>query len=189
MCITIFILYLLIFFQFIVITDTFILSKTKSIVHYNKFNDKNLHVLNAKKKKKRKPIPLVPEFSRVLNTGQIPRDRPVMCRLLARDKEREGLAERFDMPEITYFSANVTAKRADRTSILVQGNLEAHIKAGKLLRTDSIVTTFETMLLDNTGVGIALSLEDATEYDDQVDENGDIDIGEIASQYLSLELF
>ena len=159
------------------------------MIHYNEFNERNSHVMNAKKKKKRKPIPLVPEFSRVLNTGQIPRDRPIMCRLLARDKEREGLAERFDMPEITYFSANVTAKRADRSSILVQGNLEAHIKAGKLLRTDSIVTTFETMLLDNTGVGIALSLEDATEYDDQVDENGDIDIGEIASQYLSLELF
>ena len=40
-----------------------------------------------------------------------------------------------------------------------------------------------------TGNDYGVSFEEATDYDDQVNENGDIDIGEIASQYLCLELF
>ena len=31
--------------------------------------------------------------------------------------------------------------------------------------------------------------EEAMDYDDEIGTDGDIDIGEIASQYLSLELF
>ena len=33
------------------------------------------------------------------------------------------------------------------------------------------------------------SFDEEMDYDDEVDKNGNIDIGEIASQYLSLELF
>jgi hypothetical protein len=33
------------------------------------------------------------------------------------------------------------------------------------------------------------SFDEEMDYDDEVDKNGNIDLGEIASQYLSLELF
>jgi hypothetical protein len=42
---------------------------------------------------------------------QIPERRPVLCKLLAKDNERTALALRFDIPEITYFAANVTISR------------------------------------------------------------------------------
>ena len=87
--------------------------------------------------KKKKSAPVGPEFSRVLNVAQVrwqkkiktvngygwvslifsigqmkscqvPERRPVLCKLLAKEKEREGLAERFDIPELLYFAANVT---------------------------------------------------------------------------------
>jgi hypothetical protein len=41
---------------------------------------------------------------------QVPERRPVLCKLLAKEKEREGLAERFDIPELLYFAANVTVR-------------------------------------------------------------------------------
>jgi hypothetical protein len=35
----------------------------------------------------------------------------------------------------------------------------------------------------------SLNLDDEMDYDDEVDTNGNIDIGEIAAQYLALELY
>ena len=43
------------------------------------------------------------QFSRLLNVDQVPGNRPVMCRLLAKESERAALAHRFDMPTISYF--------------------------------------------------------------------------------------
>ena len=39
--------------------------------------------------------------------------------------------------------------------------------------------------MNNAGV----TIEEATDFDDEVDSNGDIDLGEIAAQYLSLEYY
>jgi hypothetical protein len=47
---------------------------------------------------------------------------------------------------------------------------------------------FETKLVWSGGGAGAPRLEDADDYDDEVAPNGDLDIGEIAAQYLSLEL-
>jgi hypothetical protein len=54
------------------------------------------------------------------------------------------------------------------------------------MRIERIKSSFDTLILDRSDNG--LSIEEATEYDDQVGEGGEIDIGEIASQYLSLEI-
>lgn len=94
--------------------------------------------------------PVGPEFSRVLNVGQIPGRRPVLCKLLAKESERAGLAERFDIPELTYFAANVTVSRRDAGSLVVTGDIEAHIKGGDLMEPEVVESDFETLLLDNT---------------------------------------
>jgi hypothetical protein len=112
----------------------------------------SLALYMAKKKTKRK-APTTPEFSRVLNAEQVPPNRPVLCRLVAKEVERAGLAERFDLPNITYFAANVTASRPDSGSVLIEGSLEAHIKVAELSRLDRITSTFDTMLLDSWYVG------------------------------------
>lgn len=143
------------------------------------------------KKAKPKPIPLKPEFSRVLNIGSVPEKRPVLCKLLAKPSECAGLAERFDIPELSYFSANVTVRRQDPYTILVEGSIEAHISAGSksILPPQEIFSSFETLVLDTISGTGGMSFDDATDYDDEVAANGDIDIGEIAAQYFSLELF
>ena len=45
------------------------------------------------------------------------------------------------------------------------------------------------MLLNNAENEEKLSIDDETDYDDEVKSDGSIDIGEISSQYLALELF
>ena len=140
-------------------------------------------------RKKNKKAAMTPEFSRVLNVNQVPDSRPVLCRLVAKEKERIGLQERFDLPTIAYFSANVTASRPDASSVLIEGSLEAHIKVAKAAKLHRIRTDFDTMLLDTTGrAGADMKIEESMEYDDEVSVDGTIDIGEIASQYLSLEM-
>ena len=47
---------------------------------------------------------------------------------------------------------------------------------------------FETLLLDNTGKIEGVSFDQAMDYDDEVDGEGNIDLGEIASQYLCMEI-
>lgn len=145
------------------------------------------------KKKKKSVVPIMPEFSRIINVNQVPERRQVLCKLLAKDHERKGLAERFNIPEISYFSANVTLSRRESVSIFVAGALEAHIgiQAGEFSDTQVLTGDFETILLNNYNAGsdMQINLDDATDFDDEVGPNGDIDIGEIASQYFALEMY
>jgi len=84
--------------------------------------------------KKVKFSPPLPEFSRLVNIGQIPPNRPVLCKILAKEKERNGLEKRFDIFKLEYFAANVTISRQNFESILVEGRFEAHIKSGRTMR-------------------------------------------------------
>ena len=47
------------------------------------------------------------------------------------------------------------------------------------------LTSFIWLLISSSGV----SFDEEMDYDDEVDSQGNIDLGEISSQYLSLELF
>ena len=96
---------------------------------------------------------------------------------------------RLDLPQILYLSANVTLVRDDAVSITVTGNLEAHIKSGEYLDPEIIISDFDTLILDTSTGNAGISIEEATDYDDEVSPTGEIDVGEIVSQYLSLELF
>jgi len=60
---------------------------------------------------------------------------------------------------------------------------------GAVLDVEIIKSNFETMLLNNAENEEKLSIDDETDYDDEVKSDGSIDIGEISSQYLALELF
>ena len=169
--------------------------------------------------KNKAPLGLVrPEFSRVINVAQINSHAPATCRLLASETERSGLAERFSIPKLLYFAANVTLTRKDESTILVIGQYEAHVKSTDVMDVEVLVNTFDSLLLNsfdggNGGSSIggvsqarggkhgrgggsgsennakALSFAEATDYDDEVSPTGNIDIGEIAAQYFALEYF
>ena len=53
---------------------------------------------------------------------------------------------------------------------------------------DVISSDFDTLILDDSSGTAGMALEDALDYDDEV-VNGEIDLGEIVAQYLSLEQF
>lgn len=145
-------------------------------------------ILYAKSNKKT-ITPIVNEFSRILNIGQLTGDRPVLCKLVAKETERMGLAARFDIPELLHLAANVTIVRRDTSTIYVEGVLEASISY-LVNEPETLTATFDTLLLDNVGKAddTTLSFDDNTDYDDEVDEDGNVDVGEIVAQYLSLEL-
>lgn len=142
-----------------------------------------------KPKKKVRLAPPSPEFSRVVNIANIPERKSVLCRLVANPKECNSLAERFEIPEILSFASNVTVTREmSGIGLYVEGDFVVEIGSGsELLPTTEIVSSFETNLLIN--VDGSMSFEEATDYDDEVDESGDIDIGEIAAQYFGIEMY
>jgi hypothetical protein len=112
----------------------------------------------------------------------------VLCKIIAKEHERKGLAERFDIHQITYLAANVTITRTEVASLLVEGVFEAHIKDGEELDAFVVNSEFDTLILDGATAN-KISFEENTDYDDEVGENGELDIGEITAQYLSMELF
>ena len=65
------------------------------------------------------------------------------------------------------------------------------MKGGEIMPLEVVTSEFDTMILDNTSaaIGAGVSIDEAMDYDEEVDKNGNIDLGEIAAQYLSLELF
>ena len=139
----------------------------------------------------KKIFPPRPEFSRLVNANQVPQRRSVLCRIVAKEKECQGLAIRYDIYNITYFGANVTLIRQDGNSIQVSGTFEAHMKVAELVEPEILREDFETLLLDNSGAmpgTESLSFEDNMDYDDEIGSDGAIDIGEIAAQYFSLEM-
>lgn len=134
-------------------------------------------------------VKITPEFSRIIHVDKLPAQRPVLCKLLAKESERAALCERFELPELAYFSANVTLIRSDRHSINIDGKLEAHIQAGEFNDIEILTAEFDTLVLNNYGAAEAIDLDEAADYDDEVSPTGDIDIGEVAAQYLALELY
>jgi hypothetical protein len=145
--------------------------------------------VEKKSRKKVRMAPPKPEFSRVLNIASVPERKSALCRLVANPKECLALADRFEIPEVVSFAANVTVSREQGgVGLYVEGSISAEIGAGsELLPTTTINTSFDSNMLIN--MDSSMSFEDATEYDDEVGENGDIDIGEIAAQYFVIEMF
>lgn len=125
------------------------------------------------------------EFSRVINIRQIPFKKPVLCRLIAKGDELLSISHRTNM-NLSELSAMVTLKWKDQQSILVTGKLKI-----KHNDTDehAVESDFETMLLYNGDKSDIekLKIEDEYDYDDEVQPDGSIDIGEIVIQYLQLE--
>lgn len=150
------------------------------------------------------------EFSRMISINQVPTRRPVLCRLLAKDNERAAISRRFDLPEnaLKYFSSNVTVAWKDSTSMIVTGKYAAKIQIEEQdvspsdteeseeleseldIKNFSVIKgDFETLLLYNPpNAAVKIQLDEQEDYDDEIRSDGMLDIGEIATQYLGMEL-
>lgn len=127
-----------------------------------------------------------PEFSRIVNLSQVPRAKPVSCRLIAKQTEQLALSERFNLGELTYMAANVTLSRQPPSAILIQGSIIAHVNY-TYETSDVLNEQFETVLLNNYDSGAEkVAFDDAKDCDDEVAADGNIDVGEIVGEYLSL---
>lgn len=127
-----------------------------------------------------------PEFSRIVHLSKVPRIKPVSCRLIAKQTERIALSERFNLGELTYLAANVTLSRRSPSGVLIEGNIVAHVNYD-CEDPDILSESFETVLLNNYDSGAEkVAFEDAKDCDDEVAGDGNIDVGEIVGEYLSL---
>lgn len=104
------------------------------IKNNNNYNKQLFFQLNGKKASSSPTTIIIPEFSRIINIQQIPKLKPVLCRLLANNEEKVKLSIRLDIPILIYFASNVTLSRRDDRSILVIGQFEAHLKSGITLK-------------------------------------------------------
>lgn len=130
--------------------------------------------------------PVKAEFSRIVHLSKVPRSKPVSCRLIAKQTERIALSERFHLGELTYLAANVTLTRQPPSAVLIQGNIIAHVSY-TYENPDILSEAFETVLLNNYDSGAErVAFEDAKDCDDEVAGDGNIDVGEIVGEYLSL---
>jgi hypothetical protein len=165
--------------------------------------------------KRRRPL-VTPEFSRIINISQLPKRGSIACRLLAKPEEREKIAKRLKVPfELRYFAANTTIEWKDPQSLLIKGKYEAHQYLTST-RTRKIVNSFETLLQyipppapapettadenpkgkkhkskENSDEQVVASKhpppKKMDEYDDEIGEDGNVDIGEISTQSFGID--
>jgi len=137
------------------------------------------------------------EFSRAIQLGELGR-KHFSCELTATEDECALLAERFDLPSISSFTASVSVRRTDGVPQLVTivGSLAADVT--QRCRTTgrdfpvAVDEDFESVVRDLA----AAAARDGEELgpltneliDEEVEEGAPLDLGELAAQYLCLAI-
>ncbi|RYG96349.1 hypothetical protein EON65_54540 [archaeon] len=129
------------------------------------------------------------ELPRPVNVANIPKRTPALCRILAKDEELEALSNRLDLAGLTYFAANVTLQWHDPHTVQVRGSIEGHLVSNILIEKEIVKSDFSSKILSNIGAANPRSMDEHEEYDEEVDSDGNIDIGEIVTQYFAMELY
>lgn len=130
-----------------------------------------------------------PELSRPVNVASIPKRTPALCRIQAKEEELQALSDRLDLAGLVYFAANVTMQWQDTYTVQVKGSIEGHLVSKVLTEKEILKCDFSSKLLSNGGAVSPRSMGDHEEYDEEVDPDGNIDIGEIVTQYFAMELY
>lgn len=135
-----------------------------------------------------------PEFSRRIAVEGITPDKVRKETIEATEEECAALAKRFDLRELADFRADLSIHRVDGGVVRLSGRFEADVVQTCVVSLQDVhghvSGDFETFFsedshrLDEEEVELYLDEEDAPE----AIMNGEIDLGEIVAQYLSLEL-
>jgi uncharacterized metal-binding protein YceD (DUF177 family) len=127
-----------------------------------------------------------PEFSRPLSIDGLTPDKTRTESVAATPEECVALAARFGIRELSDFTAKLTIRRvAGGDTVRVAGELEADVVQACVVSLRDVPShvagQFETFFTEEQ---VDEEAEDAPE----MISNGHIDLGEVAAQYLALEL-
>lgn len=135
------------------------------------------------------------EFSRIVAVERI-NNTSAEYNIEANQKEREDLAVRLGIVSVKSLKAHFVISRAEEMSgYLIKGKVFSEIVQSCVVTLVDVPATLEVTVeviackqraIENEAATHLLDLEE--EDIECIDENGCVDIGEIASQYLSLDL-
>lgn len=140
-----------------------------------------------------------PEFSRVLAVEGLTPDKVRKETVEANDKECAALAKRFDLRELSNFKADLRIRRVEGGDVVrLEGKLSADVVQTCVISLQDVHAhiegEFDTFLAE-AGKHAAKKFGDEADFgiddDDsapEVIQNGQLDLGEIVAQYLSVEL-
>lgn len=136
-----------------------------------------------------------PEFSRLIAVEGISPDKARKESIEANADECKALAKRFDLRELCFLKGDITIRRIEGGDVVrLQGKFAAEVVQTCVVSLqdvhEDISGEFETFFAEKNGRREEDDL-DFLEDDDNAPEaviNGNIDLGELIAQYLSLEL-
>lgn len=132
-----------------------------------------------------------PEFSRPIAIEGIIPDKIRTEKIEASEDECAALATRFAIREISDFKAEIYIRRvAGGEVVKVEGKLSADVVQACVVSLqdvhEHVEASFETFFTEDKN--LAADEEDENDDAPEMAENGIIDLGEVAAQYLALEL-
>jgi uncharacterized metal-binding protein YceD (DUF177 family) len=134
-----------------------------------------------------------PEFSRVIFTSRLSPNGSSE-ELRAKPEEREALAKRFELIELTALTAQLTLKPSMQLAVKVTGKIQAEYSQRCVVTLEPILATCELDVEVNF-VRAEEQINDVgpvepDELEEEVDyfENGRIDLGEMVAQQFGISL-
>jgi hypothetical protein len=133
-----------------------------------------------------------PELSRVINISSLGSSASgaAMCRIRAKAPERAALAKRFEILEINDLSGELSIEKTSEYIYTVKGTLNATVSEMEDAPVVAICAPITTRLLAPLSNEIYNSLKhrgELPDYDDEIPPSGEVDMGEILAQHLSIE--
>jgi uncharacterized metal-binding protein YceD (DUF177 family) len=136
-----------------------------------------------------------PEFSRLIAIEGITPDKVRKEAIEASEAECAALAKRFDLRELSHLKAKLNIRRVSGGSaVRVEGNFEADVVQTCVVslqdvhgRVEGHFDTFFSEEAEDTGAELDITIDD-DETSPEMITKGNIDLGEVVAQYLSLEL-
>lgn len=135
-----------------------------------------------------------PELSRLVAIEGISTDRARAEVITATEAECVALAERFEIRTLENVKATINIRRvAGGTAVKLVGDIEADVVQSCVISLadvhDHIKAHFETFFTENVE-DVTDDIEFSPDDDDppEMVQNGQIDLGEVVAQYLSLEI-
>ena len=135
-----------------------------------------------------------PEFSHPLSVEGISPDKERIEKIKANDKECAALAKRFELRKLSDFEATIKVRRVAGGMVRLEGKISAEVVQTCVVSLQDVhahVTgTFDTYLTEeqqDLPEDVDIFLDDPESAAEMI-IGGNIDLGEVASQYLSLNL-
>ena len=138
-----------------------------------------------------------PEFSRLIAIEGIIPDKPRLEHIVASDEECAALAKRFDLQSLSDLEAKLTILRVSEGNIIrIEADIEGEVVQTCVVSLQSVPSKvkahFDTYFTEDGKEGFEheqlFSIEVDEELPDMVINGGMLDLGELTSQYFSLEL-